>query len=42
MLRIKNVKTKIFEIKEDLIFDRLALKRDIKKAKFISHKKVWK
>ncbi len=30
------------EIDEDEVFDKLATKRDTKKAKFISHKDAWK
>lgn len=29
------------EIEEDQVWDRLALKRDTKNAKFVSHQKVW-
>ena len=29
------------EIEEDRLWDKLAQKRDVKSAKFVSHKKAW-
>ncbi|OGL77409.1 hypothetical protein A3E97_00280 [Candidatus Uhrbacteria bacterium RIFCSPHIGHO2_12_FULL_47_12] len=29
------------ELEEDQVWNRLAIKRDTKKAKFVSHEKVW-